>query len=130
MYYSYIATGLIIIISFIASREKTLKAVKVAIGKFKKIFPTFITMLLLVSIILFLFPDEVISSYLNNISIVFTYIGAAAICRIPMTLYEALFMGVKFTAIRLLVSLPLVIITSILLGEYLTKGNYKMAEGK
>ncbi len=65
-----------------------------------------------------------------KLSIVFTYIGAAAICRIPMTLYEASFMGVKFTAIRLLVSLPLVIITSILLGEYLTKGNYKMAEGK
>ena len=130
MYYSYIATGLIIIISFIASREKTLKAVKVAIGKFKKIFPTFITMLLLVSIILFLFPDEVISSYLNNISIVFTYIGAAAICRVPMTLYEASFMGVKFTVIRLLVSLPLVIITSILLGNYLSKRNYKMVEGK
>ena len=47
MYYSYIATGLIIIISFIVSREKTLKAVKVAIGKFKKIFPTFINMLLI-----------------------------------------------------------------------------------
>ncbi len=68
MYYSYIATGLIIIISFIASRKKTLKAVKVAIGKFKKIFPTFITMLLLVSIILFLFPDEVILNYLGHSS--------------------------------------------------------------
>ncbi|OGD17023.1 hypothetical protein A2V47_04080 [Candidatus Atribacteria bacterium RBG_19FT_COMBO_35_14] len=65
-----------------------------------------------------------------KLSIVFTYIGAAAIYRIPMTLYEASFMGVKFTAIRLLISLPLVIITSILLGEYLTKRNYKMAEDK
>lgn len=65
-----------------------------------------------------------------KLSIIFTYIGAAAICRIPMTLYEASFMGVKFTAIRLLVSLPLVIITSKLLGEYLTKRNYKIAEGR
>jgi uncharacterized membrane protein YraQ (UPF0718 family) len=65
-----------------------------------------------------------------KLSIVFTYIGAAAICRVPMTLYEASFMGVKFTMIRLLISLPLVIITSILLGDYLTKRNYKMAEGK
>jgi len=32
--------------------------------------------------------------------------------------------------IRLLISLPLVIITSILFGNYLTKRNYKMAEGK
>jgi len=47
-----------------------------------------------------------------------------------MTIYEASFMGVKFTMIRLLISLPLVVITSILLGDYLTKRNYKMAEGK
>lgn len=65
-----------------------------------------------------------------KLSIVFTYIGAAAICRVPMTLYEASFMGVKFTMIRLLISLPLVIITSILLGDYLTKRSYKMAEDK
>ena len=65
-----------------------------------------------------------------KLSIVFTYVGAAAICRIPMTLYEASFMGVKFTAIRLLVSLPLVIVTSILLGNYLSKRNYKMLEGR
>jgi uncharacterized membrane protein YraQ (UPF0718 family) len=65
-----------------------------------------------------------------KLSVIFTYIGAAAICRVPMTLYEASFMGVKFTMIRLLVSLPLVIITSILLGEYLSKRNYKIIEGK
>jgi len=65
-----------------------------------------------------------------KLSIVFTYIGAAAICRVPMTLYEASFMGVKFTAIRLLISLPLVIVTSILLGNYLGKINYKMIKEK
>jgi uncharacterized membrane protein YraQ (UPF0718 family) len=65
-----------------------------------------------------------------KLSIVFTYIGAAAICRVPMTMFEASFMGVKFTAIRLLVSLPLVIVTSILLGNYLSKRNYKIVEGK
>ena len=68
MYYTYTITGLILLISFIANRGKTLKAVKISIGKFIKIFPTFIAMLILVSIILFLFPDEVISSYLNNSS--------------------------------------------------------------
>ncbi|GAG72907.1 unnamed protein product [marine sediment metagenome] len=63
-------------------------------------------------------------------SVIFTYMGAAAICRVPMTMFEASFMGVKFTVIRLLVSLPLVIITSVLLGNYLSKRNYKMVEGK
>ena len=63
-----------------------------------------------------------------KLSIIFTYLGASAICRIPMAIFEASFLGIKFTAIRLLVSLPLVIIASILLDRYLTKRNYKMIE--
>jgi len=39
----------------------------------------------------------------QNLVLFFTYIGAAAICRIPMTLFEISFMGVKFSMIRLLV---------------------------
>jgi uncharacterized membrane protein YraQ (UPF0718 family) len=66
MYSIYIITGLILLISFIINKQKTIKAIKIATVKFKKIFPTFITMLIFVSIILFLFPDEVISNYLGN----------------------------------------------------------------
>ncbi|RLC63863.1 MAG: hypothetical protein DRI01_04450 [Chloroflexi bacterium] len=62
-----------------------------------------------------------------KLSVIFTYIGASAICRVPMTIFEASFLGMKFTAIRLFVSLPLVVITSILLGAYLRKRNYEMA---
>jgi uncharacterized membrane protein YraQ (UPF0718 family) len=65
-----------------------------------------------------------------KLSVIFTYVGAAAICRVPMTIFEASFLGVKFTAIRLLVSLPLVVIASILLGDYLTKRNYEVKDGK
>lgn len=61
-----------------------------------------------------------------KLSVIFTYLGAAAICRVPMTIFEASFIGIKFTTIRLLVSLPLVIVVSILLGNYLTKRNYKI----
>jgi len=61
-----------------------------------------------------------------KLSVIFTYIGASAICRVPMTIFEASFLGIKFTAIRLFVSLPLVIVASILLGDYLTKRNYKI----
>ena len=56
-------------------------------------------------------------------SIIFTYLGAAAICRIPMTAFEINFLGVKFTLIRLLVSIPLIIISSILLAK-LTKTDF------
>jgi len=65
-----------------------------------------------------------------KLSVIFTYIGAAAICRVPMAIFEASFLGIKFTTIRWLVSLPLVIVTSMLLGNYLTKRNYKLMSGK
>jgi len=61
-----------------------------------------------------------------KLSVIFTYIGASAICRIPMTIFEASFMGIKFSIIRLLISIPLVIFSSILLGNYLERRNYKI----
>jgi uncharacterized membrane protein YraQ (UPF0718 family) len=63
-----------------------------------------------------------------HLSALFTYLGASAICRIPMATYEASFLGLKFTAIRLIVSLPLVVLTSMLLGKYLTRTHYTMQE--
>ena len=61
--------------------------------------------------------------------VIFTYIGASAVCRIPMNLFELSFMGIKFTAIRLAVSLPLVILSSTMLGRYLKKQNYEISNG-
>jgi len=61
--------------------------------------------------------------------VIFTFISAAAVCRIPMTLFEASFLGIKFTLVRLLVSLPLVIISSILVGNILEKKDYKIMKG-
>lgn len=53
--------------------------------------------------------------------IIFSYIGTAAICRIPMTLFEASYVGVSFTAIRWLVSIPLVVISSILMEKLISE---------
>lgn len=65
-----------------------------------------------------------------RLSVIFAYIGAAAICRIPMTLFEASFMGIKFTVIRLVVSIPLVILSAVLLGNFLEKRGYQVLDGK
>ena len=65
-----------------------------------------------------------------RLSVIFTYIGASALCRIPMSIFEASFLGIKFTLIRLFVSLPLVIVSSMLLGKYLSKRSYKIMEGQ
>jgi len=53
--------------------------------------------------------------------IIFSYIGTAAICRIPMTLFEASYVGLSFTAIRWLVSIPLVVISSILMEKFISE---------
>jgi uncharacterized membrane protein YraQ (UPF0718 family) len=61
-----------------------------------------------------------------RMGVVFTYIGASAICRIPMAIFEASFLGLKYTVIRFFVSIPLVLITSIAvekLFEHLQKEN-------
>lgn len=65
-----------------------------------------------------------------KLSVIFTYIGASAILRIPMTVFEASFLGIKFTVVRMLVSLPLILISSILLGKYLSKRGYRIKEGE
>lgn len=68
MYWLYAITGLALAVSLVASREKTVKALKISGGRFTSILPAFLIMLVLVSVILFLVPDEVISDYLagNN----------------------------------------------------------------
>ena len=65
MYYLYIVTGLAVLISLVVNREKTLRAVKIAVKRFVNILPAFLIMLVLVSIVLFLVPDKVISNYLG-----------------------------------------------------------------
>lgn len=52
-----------------------------------------------------------------RMGVVFTYIGASAICRIPMAVFEASFLGPQFTVIRFAVSLPMVLMTSIALEK-------------
>lgn len=66
MIYLYLATGLAVLLSLILSREKTIQALKITLKRFIGIMPAFLTMLILVSIILFLIPDAVISEYLGH----------------------------------------------------------------
>jgi uncharacterized membrane protein YraQ (UPF0718 family) len=61
-----------------------------------------------------------------RLSVVLTFLTAAAVCRIPMTLFEASFLGWRFTFARLVVSLPLVVLSSIAIGNWLERRNYAM----
>ena len=66
MYYLYIVTGVALFASIIASREKTLRAFKIAVKRLVKILPAFLIMLILVSTVLFLVPDEFIVRHLGT----------------------------------------------------------------
>lgn len=57
---------------------------------------------------------------------VFTYITASSLFMIPMSLMEASILGVKFTLLRLLISVPLIIISSKILNFYLKGIDYKL----
>lgn len=63
-----------------------------------------------------------------SLPIIFAYVGFAGVCRIPMTMFEASFMGLKFTAIRLGVSIPLIIVSSMIMGGVLGRRNYELTE--
>jgi len=66
MYYLYIVTGLALAVSLVASREKTLKALKIAGRRLMKILPAFVLMLVLVSVVLYLVPEATITQYLTG----------------------------------------------------------------
>lgn len=52
-----------------------------------------------------------------SLDVVLTFLGASTLVRIPMMIFEASFMGIKFTIVRLAVSLPLVILSSFVLSK-------------
>ena len=63
-----------------------------------------------------------------TLSVIFAYVGFAGVCRIPMTMFEASFMGGLFTAVRLGVSIPLVIVMAVVMGRFLERRGYRISE--
>lgn len=53
-----------------------------------------------------------------RLGVMLTYIFASCICRAPMTLFEASFLGWRFTLVRFVVSLPLIVLFASLIGRW------------
>jgi len=66
MFFLYLLTGLAVIASCFLSFKKTFKALKIAWKKFFKILPAFLSMLMIISIVLFMIPDHLIIKYLGH----------------------------------------------------------------
>jgi uncharacterized membrane protein YraQ (UPF0718 family) len=59
-------------------------------------------------------------------SMIMTYLTAASLVMIPMSIMEATILGIRFTVVRLLVSLPLVVIFSIITEKILNRQHYRL----
>ena len=77
--WSFYVTVILLTLSFFFDRSKTKKALLLAFKKFVFILPSFLIMLILISIILFLFPQEKIIDYLDYGSDMVNIILAALI---------------------------------------------------
>jgi len=64
MWFFYV-TGILLLISFLFDHSKTKKALLVAYKRFLFISPSFMVMIIFISIILYLFPQEKIIRYLS-----------------------------------------------------------------
>ena len=65
-YLLWATTGIALIISLAASRQKTIQALRIALKRLMGIAPRFLIMILLVSIVLYFVSDEMIAHYLGK----------------------------------------------------------------
>jgi uncharacterized membrane protein YraQ (UPF0718 family) len=79
MYYLIAVTGLALVVSLCFSKDKTLHAVKIAARRFTNILPVFLIMLILVSVVLFFAPENIIIRYLGSENTFSGFIYAALI---------------------------------------------------
>ena len=65
MKYLYLATALALIVSFIKDRDKTYKGIKLGLKKFNRILPSYLVLLLIISLVL-LISQSFIVTYLSQ----------------------------------------------------------------
>jgi len=78
-YIIYIITMVLLLVSLVFSRQKTLKAIKIAFRRFIKILPAILAMIILVSIVLFFVSSEMIAKYLGGDNVFIAALAASII---------------------------------------------------
>ena len=61
-----------------------------------------------------------------RLTVILVFLRAVGVGRVPMILFESSFLGWKFSVIRIVASIPLVVVGSVILGKYLWKTNYEI----
>ena len=60
---------------------------------------------------------------------IFIYLSSASIAKIPMLAFEIGFLGIKFSILRIFISIPVFIILGIIMGNYFDKNKYEVKNG-
>ena len=74
-----LATAVLVIISFIVDRKKTIKGIQKGLKQFLKILPTLLSVIVIISIVLFFVSDKFLMEYLGKEAGLGAYISAVAI---------------------------------------------------
>ncbi|RLD67861.1 MAG: hypothetical protein DRI95_04080 [Bacteroidetes bacterium] len=74
-----IFTTVLVIISFIIDRKKTIKGIQKGLKQFFKILPTLLSVIIIISIVLFFVSDKFLMEYLGKEAGLGAYVSAAAI---------------------------------------------------
>jgi uncharacterized membrane protein YraQ (UPF0718 family) len=74
-----ILTVVLTITSFVFNKKKTLKGIKKGMKMFLKILPTLMTVIILVSVVLYFVSDKVLIEYLGEGAGIWAYVSAAVI---------------------------------------------------
>lgn len=119
-----ITTIVLLIISFIVDRQKTIKGSLKGLKQFLKILPTLLSVIIIVSIVLFFVSDEILIEYLGEEA----GIGAFSTAKIPMILFEIGFLGLKFSLLRILITIPVFILIGIIMGKYFVRNKLTINE--
>ncbi len=61
---------------------------------------------------------------------IFIYLGAVSIAKIPMLTFEIGFLGIQFSAMRILISIPIFIIVGIIMGNYFERNGLEVKDVK
>ena len=135
------------LVSLILDRKKTIAGFKKGWNMFKNVLIPFLSILVLVSVLLYIIPPSVISRLLGSGSGVLGFVIAAivgAITLIPgfisypiaaglisqgASYAEIGYLGINFTLARTLVSLPLFIGIGYLMERYLKNKHFEVRDG-
>jgi uncharacterized membrane protein YraQ (UPF0718 family) len=60
---------------------------------------------------------------------IFIYLSAASIAKIPMLTFEIGFLGIKFSLLRIIISIPVFIVVGTIMGRYFTKNDCEVLKG-